>query len=140
MPNEPRSPVTMKSHIKNEHPISEYLAVKAHVESKGMIPLEKKRNKYGARGVRIDGFYFDSQKEGNFYLQLKMAQKAGRVTHFHRQVIFDLPGGTTYRCDFQVFYPSGSVRYIDVKGMRTKSFIRNKKQVEALYPVEIKEA
>jgi hypothetical protein len=71
---------------------------------------------------------------------LKIKRDMGEVMHFHRQVIFDLPGGTTYRCDFQVFYDDGTCRYFDVKGRRTKSYIRNKKQVEALYGVEITEA
>jgi Protein of unknown function (DUF1064) len=50
-----------------------------------------------------------------------------------------LPGGVTYRVDFQEFHSDGSVHFIDVKGVRTKSFISKKKIVEALYPVEIEE-
>ena len=68
-----------------------------------------------------------------------MMREAGQVLHFHRQVIFDLPGGTTYRCDFQIFWASGRVTYEDVKGRKTKDYIRSKKQVEALYPVVIEE-
>jgi uncharacterized protein DUF1064 len=58
---------------------------------------------------------------------------------FLRQPMFDLGGGTKYRADFLVFYTDGTCRVIDVKGKRTKDFIKAKKQVEALYPVEIEE-
>jgi hypothetical protein len=54
-----------------------------------------------------------------------------------RQVPCDLPGNVKYRVDFLEFYPDGSVRFVDVKGMETPSFIMKKKQVEALYPVRI---
>ena len=87
----------------------------------------------------VDGILFDSQKEAQYQKKLKLLKLAGDVSHWHRQVIFDLPGNTKYRVDFQVFWSDGTVRYIDVKGHRTKEFIRAKKQVEALYPVEIEE-
>jgi len=61
------------------------------------------------------------------------------VLFFLRQTPFHLPGGVTYRVDFQEFHSDGSVHFIDVKGVRTKSFIAKKKMVEALYPVEIEE-
>ena len=127
--------------IKNEHPISDYNAVQASVLSKGMIPIpgREQKGKHNTKGVRIDGFFFGSAKEGDYYIQLKLAREAGIVTYFHRQVRFDLPGGITYACDFQVFYPDGKTKYFDVKGQRLASFIRNKKMVEALYPVTIEE-
>ena len=105
----------------------------------GTSPAAKKRNKYGAKPVRIDGHYFASQAEARYYLRLLVSQRAKEITHFHRQVPFDLPGGTKYVVDFQVFHADGRVEYVDVKGKRTAMFIRNKKQVESLYPVKIKE-
>ena len=42
-----------------------------------------------------------------------------------------------YRVDFQEFHSDGTVRFIDVKGYKTKEFIMKKKMVEAEYPVEI---
>jgi len=66
-------------------------------------------------------------------------KKGGIVLFWLRQVPFHLPGNVTYKVDFQVFYADGTIRFIDVKGMRTPGFIRNKKMVEALYPVEIEE-
>ena len=94
-------------------------------------------NKYNATKTQVDGITFDSKKEANYYIGLKQQQRAGVVLYFHRQVRFDLPGNTAYRVDFQIFYPGGAVRYVDVKGHKTKEFIRAKKQVEATYPITI---
>ena len=99
-----------------------------------------KKNKYKARKTCVDGFKFDSEKEAKYYCELKIRVKAGEVLRFHRQPIFDLPGGITYRPDFLVIYPNGGLEYIDCKGYRTKDFIRNKKQVKEIYGVDIIEA
>ena len=84
-----------------------------------------------------DGLKFRSKKEASFYGRLKIQKNMGEVVFFLRQPKFDLPGGVTYSADFQVFYINGVVEFIDVKGKRTKGYIRNKKMVESLYPVEI---
>lgn len=98
------------------------------------------RHKFGAIQTMRDGQKFQSKKEARYYDQLKLKVKANIVFFFLRQVPFHLPGGVTYRVDYQVFNTDGTVEFIDVKGHRTKDFIRNKKLVEALYPVKIKEA
>jgi len=101
---------------------------------------EEKLSKYRV-AKKADRTYnnilFDSVKEMNYYKDLQLLQKAGEIVFFLRQVPFDLPGGVTYRVDFVEFYPDGSVRFIDVKGIETDMFIMKKKQVEALYPVKI---
>jgi len=59
------------------------------------------------------------------------------VLFFLRQVPFDLPGNTKYRADFMEFWTNGEVHIVDVKGYQTKEFIKNKKMVESIYPIEI---
>jgi len=95
------------------------------------------RHKYKAVPVEFDGIRFDSKKEGRYYLELKLRVSAGEVIFFLRQTPFHLPGRTTYRIDFQEFHSDGTIHFIDVKGFKTKDFIKAKKQVEDLYPVEI---
>lgn len=95
------------------------------------------KHKYGAVKVEFDGIRFDSKKEGKYYNELKLRVQAGEVIFFLRQTPFHLPGGTTYRVDFQEFHSNGTVHFVDVKGFKTKEFIRAKKQVEDIYPVEI---
>ncbi len=103
-----------------------------------LIKHSRPKNKYNAKKTVVDGYKFDSQKEARYYTQLKIrAMPGGDVLYFLRQVPFHLPGNVTYRVDFQVFYTDGRISYIDVKGKITKAFIRDKKQVEALYPVTI---
>lgn len=102
-----------------------------------MVFRLQKRHKFNAKPVDDDGQHFSSKLEHRYYLHLKLLQKAGEVVFFLRQVPFHLSGNTTYRCDYQVFYTDGTVRFIDCKGMATDIFTLKKKQVEAIYPVEI---
>jgi len=48
-----------------------------------------------------------------------------------------LPGNVKYRADFMEFWTNGEVHIVDVKGYQTKEFIKNKKMVESIYPIEI---
>ena len=113
----------------------------AALKQLGWLPKSTapRRNKYGAKPVRIDGHFFPSQDEAKYSLNLLVKQKAGLVKYFLRQVPFDLPGGIRYFADFQVFHADGTLEYIDVKGHRTPGFVMKKKMVESLYPVKIKE-
>lgn len=97
----------------------------------------RQTHKFKSQRTELDGIKFDSKLEAKYYSHLKMLMAAGEIVFFLRQVPFHLPGGVTYRCDFQVFWSNGNVAFIDVKGMETKEFIMKKKLVESLYPVEI---
>lgn len=100
------------------------------------------RSKYGVRGKEsrtVNSITFDSAAEMRWYLQLVNAQAGGAVLYFLRQVPFHLPGNTRYTADFMVVYADGRIEYQDVKGARTAAFIRSKKQVEAIYPIQIRE-
>jgi len=95
------------------------------------------KHKFNAVPSEVDGIRFDSKKEARYYVNLKLRVKAGEVVFFLRQTPFHLPGGVTYRVDFQEFHADGTIHFVDVKGMKTKDFIMKKKMVENLYPVEI---
>jgi Protein of unknown function (DUF1064) len=97
------------------------------------------RHKFNAKQTVRGGIKFQSTKEGNYYDQLKLEQRAGDVIFFLRQVPFDLPGGVKYRIDFQEFRKDGTVRFTDVKGFKTPEYKAKKKMVEALYPITITE-
>ena len=99
--------------------------------------LFRKAHKYHAKRTTIDGINFDSQKEANYYCELKLRQKAGEILFFLRQIPFDLPGNIRYFVDFQEFRSDKTIHFIDVKGVLTKEFIMKKKMVESLYPIEI---
>lgn len=47
-------------------------------------------NKYHNKKVQIDGMWFDSKKEGNYYLYLKQLQEHGLISQLQMQVPFEL--------------------------------------------------
>ncbi len=111
-----------------------------------MIRHQFNRSKYGVdmsaggKAERtVDGITFHSKAEAKYYGQLKLRMKTGEIVYFLRQTPFHLPGGLKYIADFVEFRTDGTVHVVDVKGRRTAAYIRNKKQVEALYPIKIEE-
>lgn len=99
--------------------------------------IRRHRHKFNAVRTELDGIKFDSKKEAKYYQELKLRQMAGEIVFFLRQVPFHLPGGVTYRCDFQEFHSDGTIHFTDVKGMTTQVFEIKRKQVEDLYPIQI---
>jgi hypothetical protein len=97
------------------------------------------RSKYRAKRTVVDGINFDSKKEAKRYMDLKSLRESGEVAWFLMQVPFRLPGNTTYRADFLVFWKDGRVTVEDVKGFRTEVYKLKKRQVEDLYPITITE-
>lgn len=97
------------------------------------------RNKYGAKATIVDGIRFASKAEARYYTDLIVAKRSGALRFFLRQVPFHLPGGVRYVCDFAEFWTNGEIKFVDVKGHKTRDFINKKKIVEATYPVEIME-
>ena len=95
------------------------------------------RHKFNAVQTVRDGIKFQSKLEAAYYETLKLKVKAGVVIFFLRQVPFHLPGGVTYRVDFQEFHSDGTVHFVEIKGFETKTWEIKKKMVEALYPVII---
>lgn len=96
-------------------------------------------SKYKNVRCEFDGMRFDSIKECNYYRQLKALVTAGDVVTFIRQVPFHLPGGVKYVADFMIFWASGEVAVVDVKGVRTSEYKAKKKLVEHFYPITIEE-
>lgn len=87
--------------------------------------------------TEVEGVRFDSKKEGKYWQGLMLARRSGDLLFALRQAPFHLPGGIVYRVDFVEFWANGEVRFVDVKGFKTRTYINKKKQVEALFPVKI---
>ena len=102
-----------------------------------------KRSKYGNRRVEIDGMKFDSRHEADEYQYLMMRVKLGELKMVLRQVPFDLPGGIRYIADFVTVTPDGKIEGVyDAKSEITRKnrvYINKKKQLRALYGIEIVE-
>lgn len=89
-----------------------------------MIWKKKKKHKYNAKKVIIDGIEFDSTREGRMYSMLKKFNIPFEMqVKFEVQPKFRCPDNNGIRSiymliDFVVPY-SGAYLYIDVKGMIT---------------------
>ena len=51
---------------------------------------KRSKEKYRNNKVTVDGFTFDSRKEANRYCELKMLERAGRITNLDLQKVFVL--------------------------------------------------
>jgi hypothetical protein len=96
-------------------------------------------NKYKNEPCVRDGMKLHSKAEGKYYDELTLLKKEGTVSFFLRQCPIHLTAGVKYIVDFIVFYSNGTIEFIDVKGTKTQTYLLKKKQVEHMYPIEIKE-
>ena len=122
--------------------------------------------KYNATKVTIDGHTFDSKKEANRYLELKLLERAGTITDLQLQVKFELiPAQYTpdevkvlksgkekiikgkclerecsYIADFvYTDLRTGKTVVEDSKGMRTPEYVIKRKLLRYRYGIEIQE-
>jgi len=103
-------------------------------------------SKYHNRKVEIDGIKFDSTKEGERYLELKLLLKAGKIRDLQMQVEFELipkQGGERackYKADF-VYHMADTGKMVveDVKGKRTREYIIKRKLMLWRHGVKIVE-
>lgn len=105
---------------------------------------EKKPSKYRNVKVKEDGYTFDSKKEHEFYLNLRMLKRTKVVNSFkvHPRYLllegFEKDGEkfrpVYYEADFEVQYANGMEEIIDTKGVQTEVFRLKRKMFEKRYP------
>lgn len=101
--------------------------------------MRMRKNKFSAKKTVVDGRTFDSQKEAARYTELKLLEKAGKITDLQLQVSFMLmTNGKALRVRSDR-YPNGrKVKYVadfvyfdeilkesvieDVKGFKTRDY------------------
>lgn len=98
---------------------------------------KEKKSKYKANKVEIDGIKFDSQKEADYYCELKLRVVAGDIKGFCRQPEFVLAPNLRYKADFIVFNNDGTSEIIDVKGFKTQVYKDKKKVFEDRFNLKI---
>lgn len=106
---------------------------------KNFTDSKKKKSKYRANKVSVDGHTFDSQKEADYYCELKLKLQAKEINGFCLQPTFILAPSLKYKADFIVFNKDGSTEVIDVKGYKTKEYIAKKKVFEDKFNLKITE-
>ena len=101
-----------------------------------------KTNKFGAKKTETNGVVFDSKKESERYVILKLSENSGLITGLQRQVKFKLVG-CNYIADFVYFdYEKKEFVVEDVKSIATKklsTYRIKKKQMLELYNIKILE-
>jgi hypothetical protein len=99
-------------------------------------------SKYGNRKIEIDGYVFDSVREGRRYSELKILEASGEISNLELQPEFPcVVNGKKickYRADFR-YISNGDTVVEDSKGFRTTIYKLKKRLVEALYDVVIVE-
>jgi hypothetical protein len=87
-----------------------------------------KPNKYRAQRTEYDGVTYASKAEACYAVALDVATRAGAYRHWTRQVPFHLGcPENKYVVDFLAWLPDGTTVCIDVKGVETAKFKRDRK-------------
>ena len=113
-------------------------------EFKAMQGTGKRRSKYRAQPVVIDGERFDSKLEATRWLQLLTMQRAGIISDLRRQVPFVLIDKSehgraiVYKADF-VYTQDGSEIVEDAKGFKTDVYQLKKRLMAERYGIIIQE-
>ena len=120
---------------------------KEFVKKKKGLPVEpqsQRKSKYNNQKTMVDGIEFDSKKEADYYIHLKLLKKAGEIKDIGLQQRFVLQPGfkkngvkyqpITYIADFVITNNDGTTEVVDVKGVETQVFKIKKKLFEYMYP------
>ena len=114
--------------------------IRAQIVESPKQPISPKgpaAHKYGAKEVWVDNIRFSSKLEAAHYQELKLLKAAGVIRYFTRQLRFDLPGGIRHFADWLVVLPNREPLVAESKGSDVPMGRAKRKQVLALYGVEI---
>lgn len=101
-------------------------------------------SKYHAKKVKTADGTFDSQREYQRWCELKLLQRAGKITELQRQVRFELlpsrgrERAVHYIADF-TYRRDGELVVEDAKGVRTDAYVLKRKMMLHLKGISIQE-
>jgi len=109
-----------------------------------------KKAKYSNVKTEVDGITFDSKKEAERYVTLKLMQRIGDIEDLVLQPKFLIADAVVldgrkqraryYIADFQYTdAATGNTVVEDVKGMKTAAYRAKRHQVKLLHGIEVKE-
>lgn len=107
-------------------------------------PKKEQRSKYRNTRTTVEGIKFDSRKEAKRYTELRLLLKAGEIGFLRLQVPYELnPGGEfsyKYIADFVYMDAKTGTEIVeDVKGDRTREYIKKRKLMKKVHGITIKE-
>ena len=72
------------------------------------MKINRRTNKLGNRSITIDGIQFPSIREGNRYCELKLLQRAGKISNLELQKRYELIPAHYEEVETGEFYKVGS--------------------------------
>lgn len=109
-------------------------------------PIEKP-SKYRNVKHECEGITFDSKREAGRYLELRLAQKAGRIRGLKLQYVFPIVIDGVRICDYQadfVYEETQNGQWVrvveDCKGVRTDVYRIKRKLMLAVHGVKVRES
>lgn len=121
------------------------------MQSKHSIKYSSKNgSKYGNKKTTYNGITFDSIKEKDRYIELRLLERAGAISDLQRQVKFVLIPSQrgengkviekecSYIADF-VYLKNGEKFVEDTKGYRTADYILKRKMMLYFHNIKVKE-
>jgi len=100
----------------------------------------RRQSKYRSKSTEYNGVVYHSKKEAAYARDLDLRMKAGEIKKWERQVRVPLKVYGVHICnyyiDFVVYYPSGEVEYVEVKGFETPLWRLKWKLFEVIYSKE----
>ena len=102
--------------------------------------IDYKQSKYKNKKVVYDEIKFDSQKERNYYIKLKLLEDKGKIKNLKLQVKFELQPkfksgnkniqAISYIADFTYLDEENKLHIVDTKGVRTDVYKIKKKMMQ----------
>lgn len=116
-------------------------------------PANVPGSKYRSQKTVVDGITFDSKHEAQRYAELKLLERAGKISDLQLQRTFTLIGTqrdkdgkvierpVTYKADFVYKDKTGAMVVEDTKAppTRTKDYVIKRKLMLSIYGIRIKE-
>ena len=104
------------------------------------------KNKYGAKKIKdpVTGYLFDSKKEFIRWCDLRLLERAGKISDLKRQVKYELipkqdgERACNYVADF-VYCQDGNTVVEDCKGFRTEGYKIKRKLMLWVHGIKVKE-
>lgn len=105
-----------------------------------------KNSKFGNVKTVVDGIKFDSKKEADRYLELRMLERAGEISDLEMQKRFELipkqdgEKACYYYADFD-YYDNRTLQRVteDTKGVRTPEYVIKRKLMLYVHGIRIVE-
>lgn len=100
-------------------------------------------SKFSNRHQQEDGYTFDSKRELARYRELRLMERAGKISHLEVHQIYEFIHNKIlickYEADFRYIDGDGKTTIEDAKGALTYPYRIKKKMMLAFFGIEIKE-